>query len=289
MKIIRYIKNIEKNALGINERNAEYIYPNNPRKSYSLADDKIITKSVLEENSIPHAPTYQVIDKIGNIKNGWEAIQKYEKVAVKPACGRGGGGIKIYKQVKPESWVSSGEIQAKYQIFKHFANILMGVYSFGDNDRVLIEKCIEPHSFFSSIYPAGVPDFRIILLKDKPIMAMLRVPTDKSDGKANLHQGGLGIGIDMVTGKLTTGYDGKSFFNTHPDSGGQILHRDIPFWNDMVDIAIKTSKAFPLNYLGVDIVIDKNCGPLVMEINVRPGLAIQSVNKAGLKSVINNR
>ncbi|MFD0963998.1 sugar-transfer associated ATP-grasp domain-containing protein [Pseudofulvibacter geojedonensis] len=273
-------------ALGINERNASLIYPNNDRKNYKYADDKILTKSILEKHQIACTKTYAIIERIGGIQTGWESVQKYDKVAIKPANGSGGGGIKILRKDTNGNWISSGKVVSNDDIYFHMANIIMGIFSLGSNDRVIIEECIEPHSFFQEIYPQGVPDFRVILLKEKPLLAMLRVPTDKSDGKANLHQGGIGIGIDMERGVLTQGYDGKSYFDNHPDNGNQILNKPIPLWEEVLTIAKKTAKYFPLNYLGADIVLDKNHGPLILEINVRPGLGIQMANKIGLKEIL---
>lgn len=37
-----------------------------------------------------------------------------------------------------------------------------------------------------------------------------------------------------------------------------------------------------LGYIGVDIVLDRDLGPLVLELNARPGLSIQLANKIGL-------
>jgi alpha-L-glutamate ligase-like protein len=274
-------------AMGINERNATLIYPHNQRKHYKLADDKVLSKNILHKHNIPCAETYAVIEKIGGIQKGWEEVQKYQKIAIKPANGSGGGGIKILKKDRSGNWISSSKIVANEDVFLHMANIIMGHYSLGSYDRVLIEECIEPHSFFHEIYPIGVPDFRVILLKEQPLMAMLRVPTNKSDGKANLHQGGLGIGIDMKTGRLMEAYDGEQYFENHPDNNHVILGKRIPHWQKIVDISIQTAKYFPLDYLGVDIVIDQKLGPLIMEVNVRPGLAIQLANKTGMKYVLN--
>jgi hypothetical protein len=36
--------------------------------------------------------------------------------------------------------------------------------------------------------------------------------------------------------------------------------------------------------MGVDIVLDQNLGPLILEMNARPGLAIQIANQAGLQT-----
>ena len=273
------------NILGINERNVHYVYAQNPKKHFPLADDKVLCKEVLHQHQIACAETYGVIERIGDIAEIWATVQHHATLAIKPANGSGGGGILILKKINGQ-WTKSGQPFSDQQIYAHLAQIIMGMYAFGSSDKVLIEQCIEPHPFFHEIYPAGVPDFRIILLHDQPIMGMLRVPTDKSDGKANLHQGGLGIGIDMETGCLTHAYDGEQYHETHPDNNNMILGKKIPYWETLVALSVQTSKAFPLNYLGIDIVLDKTYGPMIMEINVRPGLGIQLANRKGLKEVL---
>ncbi len=280
------ISRIGGHVLGINERNASYVYPNNPRVYYPLADDKILTKETLEVHQIPCAKTLGIIERIGDIGKVWGEMRQYDKLAIKPANGSGGGGIMILRKQGEMNWEKGGKAISGDTIGRHMADIIMGVYSLGGKDRVLIETCIEPHPFFHEIYPAGVPDFRVVLLEDQPLLSMLRVPTDQSDGKANLHQGGLGIGIDMDKGRLTQGFDGRQYYDNHPDSGSQIFGKPIPQWEAIAAIALKTALVFPLDYLGVDIALDKDAGPLVMEINVRPGLGIQAVNKTGLKSIL---
>lgn len=272
-------------TMGINERNVSLIYPNNQRKHYKLADDKVLTKNILETYNIPCAKTYAVIERIGDIVPAWRSIQQYSKIAVKPANGSGGGGIKILSK-KENSWYSNGKLCSEKSIFIHMANIIMGYFSLGSDDHVLIEACIEPHPFFHEIYPEGVPDFRVILLNGKPIISMLRIPTDISEGKANLHQGGLGIGIDMQKGELLQAHDGNKYHDVHPDNGNQIKGKKIPHWEAILEISKQTATHFPLQYLGVDIVIDKTLGPLIMEINVRPGLGIQMANKVGMKGLL---
>ncbi|MBW1294051.1 sugar-transfer associated ATP-grasp domain-containing protein [Aquimarina litoralis] len=273
-------------VVGLNERNIKLIYPNNKKKYYPLADDKVCTKEILHQYQIPCAKTYAVVTYNSDIKKAWELCKQYDAMAIKPANGCGGGGIKIIKKDSNGNWISSGKVITERQIFQHMAAIIMGFFSLGSHDRVLIEECIEPHPFFHKIYPQGVPDFRIITLHKNPVMGMLRMPTDKSDGKANLHQNGVGIGVDLAKGTLTEVYDGKNYFDHHPDSGFVIKNVPIPYWEEILKISIDTAKAFPLNYLGIDIVIDKNKGPQIMEINVRPGLGIQLVNKQGLKKAI---
>lgn len=280
-------RKIATKILGINERNVDYVYAQNPRKYFPLADDKVLCKEVLHQANIACAETYGVIERVGDIPLIWQQVQTYQKLAIKPANGSGGGGILILKK-ENNHWMVSGKRISEERIFTHLARIIMGMYSLGSTDRVLIEQCIEPHPFFHEIFPAGVPDFRIILLKNQPVMGMLRVPTEKSDGKANLHQGGLGIGIDMQKGVLTHAYDGQAYHETHPDNNNIILGKKVPFWERLVELSIETSMAFPLDYLGIDIVLDKTFGPMIMEINVRPGLGIQLANRIGLKEALEN-
>ncbi|MEM7161609.1 MAG: sugar-transfer associated ATP-grasp domain-containing protein [Bacteroidota bacterium] len=271
--------------LGINERNRQLVYRHNERMYYQLADDKILTKSILEPEGIPCAKTYAIVDKIGDIEKCWNRLQNFDALAIKPSKGSGGGGIMILKK-KSDKWYKNGEAISTSEILLHMAKIIMGQFSLNANDRVLIEECIESHDFFKKIYSDGVPDLRVILLNEKILMGMLRLPTAKSEGKANLHQGGLGIGIDLQKGTLLKAYDGESYHTSHPDSGGSILGVQLPFWKEILNLSIKTAEQFPLKYIGVDIVIDQNIGPMIMEINVRPGLGIQMANECGLKKSI---
>ena len=49
-----------------------------------------------------------------------------------------------------------------------------------------------------------------------------------------------------------------------------------------MDIAYNCARAIPLGYIGIDICIDQALGPLVLEVNGRPGLEIQNVQQEGL-------
>lgn len=272
---------------GLNSRNIKLVYPHNQRKDFDLADDKLATKAVLEKYSIPHPETYEVIETMGAIDEKWEKLSKIEKLAIKPSRGKTGDGILVLQSDKNSWKTPSGKKYKKSEIHRHLANIVFGIFSFGEGDKAIIEYCIQSHSFFKEIYNSGVPDIRIILLKSTPLMAMLRLPTHKSDGKGNLHQGALGIAIDLDTGTLGKGIYNGNYIDTHPDSGIQFKGMQIPFWDEIMSIAIKTAEHVPLEYLGVDIVIDQHKGPMLIEINARPGIEIQNINELGLFECIN--
>ena len=273
-------------VMGLNQRNLTLIYPNNNRKDYHLADDKVKTKTLLHQHNIACAATYAVITQTRAIKAKWETCKPYDALAIKPANGCGGGGIKILKKDVQGHWISSGKRISEAEIFRHITAIISGMFSMGSTDSCLIEECIVAHPFFAEIYEDGVPDFRIITLHGKPLMSMLRMPTSQSDGKANLHQKGVGIGIDMEQGTLTQVYDGKRYLDHHPDNPEVVVGKKIPFWKEMCQLATDTANIFPLDYMGIDIVLDAYKGPQIMEVNVRPGLGIQLVNRCGMQQVV---
>jgi len=285
MNWINKINQIRANVLGMNERNLGFIYPNNARKNYKYADDKYLAKNILHQNNISCPITYAVVDSIGKIEQSWKSASEWNELVIKPAKGSGGKGIMILKK-KEGQWLIQGKPISDHDIYTHIANVIFGIYSFGDSDVALIEEYVRPHRVFQSIFPEGVPDIRVILLKGVPLMGMLRMPTKESDGKANLHQGGLGIGIDISTGKLKEAYDGQKHLAYHPDTKFQITGVKLPHWEQILSMSVEAALKFPLDYLGVDLVIDDRKGPMIMELNVRPGLGIQLANREGLKEAI---
>lgn len=287
---LRKIFSIDHRVAGVNLRNRSLIYAYNQRKDYILADDKIETKVFLEKNNIPVPKTYAIMEHVGNIQKKWEQMNQYDSLAIKPAKGKGGGGIIVLFKDDHKNWVSpSGKKMSTYEIKRHIANILFGVYSFGNSDRAIIEYCIQTPEFFTNIYPDGVPDIRLITLKGEIIAAMLRIPTNQSDGKGNLHQGALGIAVDIKSGILGQAYNYKSYLDYHPDTNAQIKGLKVPYWDEIIEVTQKIAQISPLKYMGIDMVIDKKVGPLVMELNVRPGIEIQNVGKQGLLELINEK
>jgi alpha-L-glutamate ligase-like protein len=127
-----------------------------------------------------------------------------------------------------------------------------------------------------------VPDIRIIAYKGVPVMGMLRLPTRVSEGKANLHQGAIGAGIDLASGRTLTAVWRNSIVEQHPDSLVEVSGVRIPQFDRMLEIAIGCNAMTGLGYVGVDLVLDRTKGPLMLELNARPGLNIQIANRAGL-------
>jgi len=289
MKYIDRILDLQQKVVGMNERNYRIINKLNPNEFRHFANDKAICKKVLEDNGIPTPTTYCVIEAMREIEVKIDSILHLNDFVIKPAMGSGGQGILILKKTGEQLWQTpSGEVYTRKNLSMHVANVLFGKFSRKMFDKVIIEYRLIPHSDFQKIFKRGVPDFRIILLKTQPIMAMLRMPTEESDGKANLHAGAIGLGVDLETGRLTRGYNQitDEMVSRHPDSKVLFEGMKLPDWEKTLAISIATAKVFPLDYLGIDIVYDEKFGPMVIEINSRPGMQIQNVNAIGLKKLI---
>ena len=276
-------------VLGLNERNAELIMRLNPRRLYPRVDDKVITKELAVEAGMAVPDLYGVIGHQGDVRRFAEIVEPLESFVVKPAQGSGGDGIIVItgrsSRRRDAFRMANGVLISTGELEYHLSNIVGGQYSLsGGRDKAIIEYCVRFDPVFSEVSYQGVPDVRVVVYRGYPAMAMVRLPTRASDGKANLHQGAVGAGIDMGTGMTTTGVCGNDVVDEHPDTGALIADLSIPDWDTILESSARGYDVTGLGYLGVDMVIDRERGPLILEMNARPGLNIQIANRAGLKS-----
>jgi alpha-L-glutamate ligase-like protein len=283
--LIRTAKRLKEIGLvGLNQRNAEYILMYNQRKFYPRVDDKLITKQMAIEANLPVPELYALVREEHEIEEVHEKIKDHEQFVVKPAHGSGGDGILVITGRRGDKYrKSSGSYLNREDFNHHISNALSGLYSLGGQpDHVLIEYCVQFDPIFDHVSYKGVPDIRIIVFKGYPVMGMIRLPTRQSDGKANLHQGAIGVGIDLPTGLTKRGIWVGQPISEHPDTDQSIIGLQIPRWHELMMIAAKSSEISGLGYVGVDIVLDRDKGPMILELNARPGLAIQMANGNGL-------
>ncbi len=273
-------------VLSINKRNLEYIYVYNRRRDYPVADNKLQTKEILQRCGVPVPETLATFSYFYELGNLEKLLAPYPDFVIKPARGSGGGGIVVVTGRDGDQWLGTGERRYSLeQLKKHIGDILFGIHSFGLNDQVLIERRVCQHPAIEQLCAGGLADIRIITLQQQPVICMLRVPTRVSGGRANLHQGALGIAVDLATGRTTHATLKGESISHHPDTGQALIGITIPYWREAVDIARRTAAAVPLRYLGVDVAMGVN-GPLILEINVRPGLEIQNVNRRGMRYLL---
>lgn len=272
----------------MNARNLKYIRPYNRKKAKQLVDEKIRSKRVLKRANLPVPDLIAKVSSLEELENfDWTNLPS--SFALKPNRGFGGEGIVVvfgHKKGRPDAWVKSdGSIVTIEDLKNHIRNIIDGSFSLSNTpdiaffeERLTLLKLFKPYAF------KGIPDIRVIVFNKVPVMAMLRLPTKDSRGKANLHQGAIGVGIDLASGVTTTAITGAGKSVEYAPGTKLLLSGiRIPFWKDILRMAVKAQDVSELGYLGADIAIDRERGPVFLELNARPGLAIQIANQAGLR------
>ncbi len=279
-------RNLRKIGLiGIGQRNADYVLMHNPRKFYPRVDDKWITKQLAIKAGLPVPELYALVREEHEIAELHAKLAPHEQFVVKPAHGSGGDGILVISGRRGDKYRrSNGHLMGRGEFEHHLSNALSGLFSLGGHpDHLLVEYCVQFDPVFDQVSYKGVPDVRIIVFLGYPVMAMVRLPTRMSDGKANLHQGAIGVGIDIPTGLTRRGVWGNEIVREHPDTERSIVGLEIPKWADLLDMASRCYELSELGYVGVDFVLDHIKGPMILELNARPGLAIQIANGNGLE------
>ncbi len=276
-------------VLGINQRNAQYTLLHNPRHLYPLVDDKLRTKELAQAAGIAVPELYGVVRIEHQIRELPQLLAPHRDFVIKPAAGSGGDGILVVTG-RPKGLYrkASGQLIDHAELAHHVSNVLSGMFSLGGHpDKALIEYRVRFDPVFEAISYQGVPDVRIIVFHGVPVMSMVRLPTRMSDGKANLHQGAIGAGIDLASGRTLTAVWHNDIVDEHPDTGNPVTGVPIPHWDRLLELAARCYELTGLGYVGVDLVLDQDLGPLILELNARPGLNIQIANRAGLQHRLN--
>ena len=279
-----YLK--KEGVLGINNRNLNFIQKYNLRKYYPLVDDKLRTKKIAEKIGLNIPKLYLVVESEYQTKTLFDDLADYSDFVIKPSRGFGGGGILVItKKINNMFRKSNGHLISFDRLSYYVTNILSGIYSIGGlRDKAMIEYRVKFDPVLESVSYQGIPDIRIIVFLGVPVMAMVRLPTRNSNGKANLHQGAIGAGVNIKTGMTLSAVCGKKIVYEHPDTGVCVSGIKIPGWDRFLELAARCNDLVGLNYIGVDMVLDRNYGPMLLELNARPGLNIQIANNCGLLS-----
>lgn len=274
------------NLLGLNARNLLYLRPHNLKRSIQLADNKLKAKKILKKNGLPILETYFIARHSEELKS-FDLTSLPPTFTLKPNQGYGGAGVLIVygrKKKEPYPWVKADKSLVYLEDLKsHVLNILAGGFSrTGLPDTALFEERIKLLKLFKPYAYRGIPDIRIIVHNSVPIMAEMRLPTQESDGRANLHQGGICVGIDMGTGVTTTAMQWDRLIDYVPRTRIALSGIHIPNWKEILRLSVYAQQITKIGFLGIDIAIDREKGPVILELNARPGLGIQIANLAPL-------
>ena len=275
-------------VIGMNRRNIRYIGRYNDRRLYPLVDDKLQSKLLAQEHEINTPDLIGTIRSQFEVRHAADLVKSGEGFVIKPAKGSGGKGILVVERQEDGAYIKpSGTAIDRNDLERHISNILSGLYSLGGSpDVAIIEQLIRFDQRFADYTHEGVPDIRVVVFRGYPVMAMMRLSTTASDGKANLHKGAVGVGLDIATGRAVRGVQFDRPRAGHPDTGQALADLEVPQWDALLDLAAACYELTGLGYLGTDIVLDREKGPMLLELNARPGLAIQMANGRGLRQLL---
>ena len=274
-------------VLSMNRRNHDYIMKYNARRYYPMVDDKLLTKTLAAKAGVPVATLIGAIRYQYEVKNVENMIRSCPGgFVITPGHGSGGRGILVvHRHSEGRFEKNDGTVLDRIQVYRVITDILSGLYSLGGQvDYALLEECIDFSDVFRDYSFQGIPDVRVIVFRGYPVMAMIRLATKQSDGRANLHQGAVGIGLSIRDGTPRMAVQFNQPISRHPDTGADLSELRVPFWKEHLELAARCADMIKLGYFGADIVIDRKRGPLLLELNARPVLAIQIANHAGLAS-----
>jgi len=275
----------ELGILGMNRRNAECILDHNPRERYPLVDDKLKMRDLCVRIGVPTPAVYAVFRSHSMLHRLTELLGARGDFVIKPNRGSAGRGVLVIVGRNEKGYLRhNGLCLSPDAVRQHISDILSGMYSLGGRpDEAIVQQRVLLHPDFQPIAYKGIPDVRVVLYRNEPAMAMLRLPTKESNGRANLHQGGIGSGVDLAAGLTNHAVQRNRMVEKHPDTGAPLVGVQVPHWPAVLDMSRRVAAAVGLGYLGVDIIVDASEGPMLLEANARPGLAIQIANSKGLR------
>jgi len=286
--VIERLRWVRREALGLNRRNQQFLLQLNPARLVGLVDHKVQTKEVLARHGLPVPDTFGRYVRQREIDLLAREIERRVEFALKPARGAGGEGVVVIAGRTHDRLVKASGAQLRLgDLLAHAADIIAGAFSLSQaRDEAILEHRLTAEPLLARYSSGGIPDVRVLVVRGVPVMAMLRLPTRASDGRANLHVGGVGVGIDLANGRAVHAICRDRSIVLHPDTQQPLSAVQVPCWEDVLLLAARSYDAIPLGYFGIDIVIDARQGPVILELNARPGLSIQLANHRGLRRVL---
>ncbi len=271
--------------LGLNARTLDYIKEHNDKKARKLADSKLATKDFLKAKWVSVVDTLLIVASFEDLEK-LDIFELKLPFVIKPNAWFWGKWILIIDE-KDSSWnfvLNDWTVMTKKELVSHLWFILEWFFSLsGNRDKVIIEKKVILDTWIELLWKFWLPDLRIILFNMVPVMAMFRIPTKESRWKANLHAWACWVWVDIATGKLT--YISYKWKNVKSVPWiWDVRWIELPNWDKVLNLAVKVQEITKIWFLGCDIVLDKEDWPLLLEMNIRPWLAVQLANLSPLET-----
>lgn len=260
----------------------------NPLRSRILARNKVITKAILSFYNIPDAEYLGYLSAKGSftadgsslntlveLNRLFEMRPDLNKICFKLVNGSGGEGfcaVQIFRK-GITFYFRDLATGMNFPITEYIEQLLIS----NKGCDYLIEKYLEQHADLAAFNPSSLNTVRVWVGKTKVgepkiIGTFLRVGRTGSlvDNSIN---GGLVIAIDQKSFKTIHAVPQEKSgpcFNYHPDNGFDMAKRQLPFQQQVIDLAKKVTNILPdTRFVGVDIAFTSQ-QPIIIEINLAP-------------------
>ncbi|MCR5182209.1 MAG: hypothetical protein K6D56_04250 [Clostridia bacterium] len=145
------------------------------------------------------------------------------------------------------------------------------------DSKPLVEEVVRQHPTMDLLCSTSVNTIRVItILKDGEARIVAGGIRMGQNGifVDNFNAGGIGVVYDLKTGVvISDGYDKqRRVYKTVPESGVTLKGFQIPLWDEVVSLVKEASLVVPqVGYVGWDVAISADRGPLLIEGNSYPG------------------
>lgn len=154
----------------------------------------------------------------------------------------------------------------------------------------VVEQCIDQVYEMAQFHPQSVNTVRIATFNNagriKVLFSIFRTGIGSSVVD-NTAQGGLFASVNIVNGRTQSdAYAGNGrVYQTHPDTGCVFDGFQVPYWSDLVHVAINAAQTFPQhNYICWDFALT-NCGWVMVEANSRGNFLGYQMFSGGIREV----
>ena len=161
-------------------------------------------------------------------------------------------------------------------------------------NRLFFEELVRQHPDLNVLCPASVNTMRVMTFNDHGIPRILWMGLRVGNGVNavdNFHAKGMGVNIDVETGKLCgDGIDKDlNHFSEHPVTHVRYDGFQIPYFAEAKEMVLKAAlESDKILVVGWDVAISEN-GPVIIEGNRRPGFDLPQVLAGrGLREIVDS-
>jgi len=216
-------------------------------------------------NNIRVPKTYLFLTKIEEFKI--DELKDIPCFVVKPNMASCGFDVYNFIKINQESYMEISGRRHDWIFIKEKIKKITTMYNSGG---CLIEETIKnPKEFDIFTMGFGIIDLRLYMLNDEILYGKLRVPNHESEGYANtgrkadalfVNKDGI-IVPDDIFNNTTTICSKRDFKGVK-----------VPFWKELSETSIYTAKLFKLKFHSIDISMNENYEPCIMESEKIPYL-----------------